>query len=116
MRILIGNWWWLMPGIAAINLFGVFFVRRGCRPSPRLLNHESIHTAQMRELLWLPFYLAYVLEFAVRWPLCRFSCNKAYRSISFEREAYGNDGDEGYLARRRHFAQWRRRGQDRRKI
>lgn len=32
----------------------------------------------------------------------------AYRAISFEREAYANGSDLGYLARRRHFAQWRK--------
>lgn len=108
MKVVEGNWWWLMPGIAAINILGVCFVRRGYIVSARLLSHESIHTAQMRELLWLPFYVLYLLEFIVRWPLCGFDRSRAYRSISFEREAYGKQDNINYLASRPLFAQWRR--------
>jgi len=94
-------------GFLAINLFGVLFVR-GPRRSVdvRLLNHEKIHTAQIKELCYIPFYLLYVLEWLVR--LCGGSRN-AYRAISFEREAYGHDADPTYLSRRRRFAMWRRR-------
>ena len=64
------------------------------------LNHESIHTAQMRELLYLGFYLAYVIEWCVRLLMC----GNAYRNISFEREAYSNESDLEYLKKRKHFA------------
>lgn len=37
----------------AINLFGVIFTLRDLSPSE--LNHELIHTAQQRELLYVPF-------------------------------------------------------------
>lgn len=92
---------------AAINLFGVIFVREGVRVTPRLLNHESIHTAQQRELLFLPFYVLYVLEWILRLFASRFNLHKAYRSISFEREAYDHDRDPDYLSRRRFLGQWR---------
>lgn len=90
----------------AINLFGIMFVREGVKVTRRLVNHESIHTAQMRELLYLPFYIIYTLEWAVRL-MVTLNPRRAYRDISFEREAYDNDARQGYLARRRHFAQWR---------
>lgn len=93
---------------AAINLFGVFFVKRGVRISPGLINHESIHTAQMRELLYLPFYLIYVVEWAYRLIQTRGKLTDAYFSISFEREAYAHGDNLSYLPRRRHFAQWRK--------
>lgn len=80
------------PGYAAVNLFGVIFVRRGSRVTRRLINHEAIHTAQMRETLFLGFYIWYLLEFLVKLLLC-LDWDRAYRSVSFEREAYANDGD-----------------------
>lgn len=62
----------------------------------------------MRELLWLPFYVIYALEWLVRF-LLTFNAGKAYRSVSFEREAYANDHNMQYLAHRRKYAQWRRK-------
>ena len=38
------------PGFKAINLFGVLFVRKGCTMSGSDINHEMIHTAQMKEM------------------------------------------------------------------
>ncbi len=74
--------------------------------TPTLVNHERIHTAQMRELGFIGFYIIYGLEWL--WHLLReFSAYKAYRAISFEREAYGHGYDLTYLARRRRYAQWR---------
>lgn len=87
-------------GYVAINLFGVIVARRGVRVSRRTINHERIHTAQMREMGYLPFYLWYVVEWLVRLPLH----GNAYRNIAFEREAYGFMGDMDYLKRRRHYA------------
>lgn len=90
-------------GFTAINLLGVLFVHPGVYLSHEMMNHERIHTAQQREMLFLFFYLAYVLEWLVRLPMR----GNAYRNISFEREAYANQRDLGYLSRRPLFA-WRR--------
>lgn len=104
MRIIYNS---LIPfkGFLAINLFGIIFIRKGNTLSSRVLNHERIHTAQMRELLYVPFYLLYLLEWIFRLIFCR---GNAYRNLSFEKEAFENDSDLGYLARRSHFAQWRK--------
>lgn len=69
----------------------------------KLFNHESIHTAQMKEMLYIFFYLWYGLEWLIRWVGCGFKSKKAYRNISFEREAYSNDADLEYLKNRRLF-------------
>lgn len=91
-------------GFAAINLCGVVFARRECRPlSATTLNHEAIHTAQMRELLYVGFYLCYLVEWLAR----LFRNGNAYRNISFEREAYANQLDPDYLMARRRWAMWR---------
>lgn len=95
-------------GFLAINLFGIVFVRKGAgKMSERLLMHEAIHTAQMKELGYLFFYLLYALEWIVR--LCKGS-KAPYRSLSFEREAYDNDSNKDYLLHRKYFAMWRRSG------
>lgn len=83
-------------GYAAINLFGVLFVRDNVKITDRLLNHESIHTEQMKEMSYVPFYLWYVVE----WLIKLFKYDDAYRNISFEREAYSNERDPEYLKRR----------------
>lgn len=98
-------------GFVAINLFGVVFVRKETRPpfnfSPRewdkMLVHEGIHTKQMQELLYLPFYVWYLLEWLVRLVMYR-DRHKAYRNISFEREAYANQDNVFYNARRKRYA------------
>lgn len=70
------------------------------------INHERIHLRQQRELLVLPFYIWYGLEFLVR--LLQYKDRyKAYRNISFEREAYSNEVDLDYLKRRPTWAFWR---------
>ena len=74
-------------GFKAINLFGVIFVRKGARMTSTDFNHEAIHTAQMKELGYVFFYVLYVIEWLYR--LCK--SGNAYRNISFEREAYEND-------------------------
>lgn len=50
----------------AINLCGLIFVRRGHAFTPTDLNHERIHTRQQLELLYLPFFLLYLLEWLFR--------------------------------------------------
>ncbi len=87
----------------AINLFGIVFVRKGTWLSSRELNHERIHTAQMRELLYVGFYVWYVVEWLIRL-VCQRNAYHAYRNISFEQEAYSNGDDLGYLRDRRHYA------------
>ncbi len=64
-----------------------------------LVNHERIHFRQQIELLILPFFILYVLEFVFR--LLQFkSWQMAYKNISFEREAYKNENDPNYLKSR----------------
>ena len=88
----------------AINLFGLIIVRKDHgRLSDVEINHELIHTRQMLEMLIIFFYLAYVSEWLIRliWYRNRM---KAYRNISFEREAYSNMYNLSYLKERKLFA------------
>lgn len=91
-------------GFAAINLFGVVFARKECRPlSTSTVNHEAIHTEQMKELLYIGFYVCYVVEWLVR----LFMKGNAYRNISFEKEAYNCQHIPNYTQIRQTFAMWR---------
>lgn len=87
-------------GFSAINLFGVLFCKSNTRISDTLINHESIHTAQMKEMLYVPFYLWYVIE----WLIKLFGKGNAYKNISFEREAYANQYNLDYLKTRKRYS------------
>lgn len=88
------------PGYKAINLFGLLFVRKGAVMSEKDINHESIHTAQMKEMLYIFFYIWYIIEWVIR----LFKKGNAYRNISFEQEAYSNEDNLEYLKDRKHYA------------
>ena len=88
------------PGYKAMNLFGVLFVRGNARIDDITLNHEKIHTAQIKEMLYIFFYLWYVTEWLIR----LFMEGNAYRNISFENEAYTNEDNIIYLEGRQKFA------------
>lgn len=87
-------------GFSAINLFGVLFVRKDVVIDGITINHEEIHTAQMKEMLYVFFYLWYVIEWVIR----LFMKGNAYRNISFEMEAYANERSMIYLSKRRYYA------------
>lgn len=120
----------------AINLCGLIFVRRGYTFTPTDLNHERIHTRQQLELLFLPFFLLYILEWLFRLlqtfftsspktlhpspftnnpspftlnqePFTKNPFLRAYYRISFEREAYIHQSDPDYLLHRPLFAWFR---------
>lgn len=91
-------------GFAAINLFGILFVRKDVEITKQTLRHEEIHTAQMKELLYIGFYILYVLYWIINLFRCRFNSHAAYRSICFETEAYIYSKYENYLEHRQKFA------------
>lgn len=85
----------------AINLCGVLFAKGPC--SRYVINHESIHTRQILELLVVGFYIWYVMEWIYKAIRYR-GFYKGYEQISFEREAYAHDHNLEYLTRRPRFA------------
>ena len=89
----------------AINLFGVLFVRNDLeRPIGALtINHEAIHSEQYKELYWIGFLPLYLIEWFVKL-LIYGNSRKAYRNISFEREAYKFQNDLNYIEKRKKFS------------
>lgn len=65
-----------------------------------LINHERIHIRQQAELLVIVFYLWYFTEFFFRFLQYK-TRQKAYENISFEKEAYANEGNLNYLKTRK---------------
>ena len=66
----------------------------------RLIRHEYIHIWQQLELLIIPFYILYLLNYI--WNRLKGQDHhQAYLNICFEKEAFINDGDEYYLKKRR---------------
>ena len=91
--------------IGAITLGPLVFSRE--EVSPRTRNHESIHWEQYKETLVIGFLLLYVIFYIFGLVKYR-SGDAAYYNIPFEREAYDNDSDFGYILDRRRFWAWAR--------
>ncbi|MBC9797917.1 hypothetical protein [Sinomicrobium weinanense] len=83
-----------------LTLWPVIFLKTPeLKNDPVLLNHERIHLRQQLELLILPFYLIYGVEWLVGLVKYR-NAYTAYKNISFEREAYANEDNHNYLKTR----------------
>ena len=93
----------IRKGYTAMALFPFIILRKKeYKENAVLLNHEKIHLRQQAELLILPFYLWYLIEFFIRLAYYR-NHKEAYRNISFEREAYNNESNPNYLRNRKLF-------------
>lgn len=89
---------------SAITLWPFILLRdEKMKTNAPLILHERIHLRQQTELLILFFYVWYFSEFLFWWLQLR-NRNKAYRRISFEREAYLHENDVDYLKRRQAYA------------
>lgn len=101
MKIIRNN---ILPphGFKAINLFGILFVRKNYNIDRITLNHEEIHTAQMKELLYVFFYILYLIDWLIGL-VAHLDFRRAYREICFEKEAYANEKDLDYLKKRKPY-------------
>lgn len=87
---------------ATINIFGVLFTKTPYL-SREVILHEQIHTAQMKEMLFIFFYIWYACEYLfIR--LFHKKQHDAYKDVSFEEEAYNNMSNRQYLFVRKHYA------------
>lgn len=96
---------YLIPkGFSGLTIFPFVIVSTKVDLSDKvLMNHERIHLRQQVELAILPFFIWYFFEFLLR--LIQFrNRRKAYRNISFEREAYANEGNFEYLQKRKFWS------------
>jgi len=85
----------------AITIFPfILLINKDLKKNKKLINHEKIHIRQQLELLILPFYIWYLIEFLIHYWKLR-SWGLAYSTISFEKEAYANEHNFEYLKNRK---------------
>lgn len=102
----IGNWWLFGKNTIGVTIYPFIFIKKSWADKvnksslEETINHERIHIKQQIELLVLPFYLWYFLEFFIR-SLSTSTTTEAYMKISFENEAYKNHSDSDYLKKRK---------------
>lgn len=111
-----------IKGCNAITLWPFVFYKED---SERMRRHEKIHGAQEREVGLIKYPFIYYSEYRknlklyldefgyykatnknTKRRLKKFAKDKAYRNISFEREAYTNENNIDYLKTRNPFS-WR---------
>ncbi|MEE9408278.1 MAG: hypothetical protein V3V28_09405 [Polaribacter sp.] len=91
-------------GYAGMAIFPLIILRnKKNKTNKRLINHERIHLKQQLELLIIPFFIWYGIEFLINWVKYKNS-KTAYYNISFEREAYQNEYNLKYLKTRKLFS------------
>ncbi len=101
--ILIASKYLIPKGYRGLTIFPfVILSDASDKENSVLINHEKIHLRQQIELLILPFYVWYLIAF-LRYFLRYRNFSKAYRNISFEKEAYDNEMDLKYLQKRNFF-------------
>lgn len=86
------------PGyFVAITLWpvGIFFNSWEWKVTETVRRHESIHWEQQKEMLGILFYVWYGIEYLIKLIYHR-NTDKAYRAISFEREARAFEYAVGY--------------------
>ena len=92
-------------GYKAMTVFPFVFIRKDKKTkyTPTCHRHELTHAYQQVECLWILFFIIYIVEYLIK---ILWTCypNLAYRSISFEQEAFANQGDVEYNINRKHFA------------
>lgn len=105
----------------AMNILGFLFVKEDTKLDDELINHEAIHTVQQYEILALSALVALVasnlyaswwyLLIVIAMPIAIYLLawlielvlppyDSAYKDSPFEREAYLNQHDPMYLAKR----------------
>lgn len=78
----------------AINLFGKVYSRRNLNNIE--LQHELIHSLQMKEIGYIKFYISYVYEW-LKLSIKYKNIYKGYLDISFEKEAHLCQDDIHYI-------------------
>ncbi|WP_423148641.1 hypothetical protein [Rubrolithibacter danxiaensis] len=90
-----------VPGMALFPF--ILLKEKKYKLDPVFINHEKIHLIQQLELLIIPFYLLYLLNYIVN--LLRFKNHfKAYMNIVFEKEAYAEEKKLRYIKSRKLWA------------
>lgn len=117
-----------VKGFMCMNILGFLFVREEVVLDDEAINHEAIHTVQQYEILALSAIAALIasniyaswwyLLIVVAMPIALYILawlvalilppyDSAYKDSPFECEAFNNEKDPMYLAKRTLFATWK---------
>ena len=98
-------WIIILPNLKAnaMAVFPFILLRNKTQKSDEvLINHEKIHLRQQLELLILPFYYLYLINYLIN--LFKYkNHHQAYFNISFEKEAYHYENELSYLSNRKWY-------------
>lgn len=93
--------------VVAMALWPVIILKdKATQNNLAIVNHEKIHHRQQLELLILPYYLWYFIEYWVGMIGNGFKHQQAYMNISFEKEAYAHQNNLNYLSHRKWLSSW----------
>lgn len=81
----------------------ILLKHKSARADRVLINHEKIHLRQQLELLIIPFYLFYFINYIYNL-ITTSDHETAYRNIIFEQEAYDHEKEGDYLKKRKLFS------------
>lgn len=90
-------------GFIAMAIWPVIFVRKDKVLKQHTINHEKIHFMQQIEHLLIGFYVWYLIEFFYKWYVYK-NKKKAYKNISFEKEANKFENNIDYLKYRKLYS------------
>ncbi len=96
---------YLVPnGFVGLAIYPFIFLKKDeLKKDIFLINHEQIHLKQQQETLVIFFFVFYVFEWFVK--LVKYQNTAlAYKNISFEKEAYLNEGNLNYLNNRKFWS------------
>lgn len=106
----------LVPkGYTAITLFPFIIFKNKRSITQGIISHEKIHLRQQAEMLILPFYIWYALEYLIKKNKYKTKFN-TYKNLSFEREAYDNDANLDYLKQRKFYSWFKYINDERKKF
>ena len=99
--------WFLPSGTLAITLFGVVYCKSRLRADEinksdkidsLLESHETIHVRQAESVhdSWILYYLKYIWQWLMNFPLIFINIHAPYKFIPFELEAYRYQDDWNY--------------------
>ena len=78
------------------SFFIFVWINKYVENKERIIHHEKIHFRQQVELLFIIQWLLYVLFYFIN-RLKGMNHDNAYKNNPFEKEAFANDHDFGYL-------------------
>jgi len=99
--------WLMLPNFSAITLFGIVYcktkkmadeINKTDKIDSKLESHETIHVRQAESTKdsWVVYYLKYIWQWILNFPLIFVNLYAPYKFMPFELEAYANQDNWDY--------------------